>query len=523
VITVDEREPEVRAFAVRDGVFVAAGSDEEMLSLAGTQTRMLDLAGRIVVPGFNDAHLHAAIVPPGAVPVGEAATVDDLVILLRGEINSLDDRQWLVGIGYDDTVLGRHLTREDLDRISTAHPVLVIHGSLHVYAVNSTALEAAQLPTPLVNPEGGSFYVDEVGAPTGLLTERSALMLLFNDHQPSPFIADLGTALDGLQHFYSQALSLGITSYSDALASKDLAYAYLLSRPEKHGIRVNLMLDGEDLDSARWIARLDAAASILGWHPFSNGWLRAKTIKLFHGMSLSGRTTRQYEPYHGRPDYFGLEPQRSQEELDRLVAAVHGMGFQAAVHSNGDYEIDMVLTAIERATKDDARVHRHRIEHGSIVNDSILRRMKDLSVVLAPHSYIYEKGPMIEPYGEKLWPRMFANASTYKYGIPNAANSDYPVSALSPLLRIQSLVTRTSRGGKAYGAEQALTPAQALHAYTMGGAYASFEEDDKGSITPGKYADFVILSDDPRRVPPSVIKDIRVEATWVGGQLRYGE
>jgi predicted amidohydrolase YtcJ len=521
VITIDEQQPETSAFAVLDGVFVAVGSDEEMLALASNRTELRDLGGRTVVPGFNDAHLHSVMFPPEAVSLWDATTVDQLVERLQDAVAMRAD-VWVIGIGYDDTALGRHLTREDLDRVSTEHPVMAVHGSLHVVAVNSRALENADLPRPLVDPEGGTFFRDDSGEPTGLLTERPALNLLFNEQQPSAFVSDLSSALSGLEHFYRRCLSLGITSFGDAMVPRDLAFAYLLSRPEARGIRVNLMLDGEDLDGARSIARLDDLLSYLGWSPFSNDWLRAKTIKLFHGMSLSGRTTRQYEHYHGRPDYFGLEPQRDQAELDRLVEEVDEMGLQAAIHANGDYEIDMVLDAIEKATDGDGRDHRHRIEHGSIVNDSILRRMKELGVVLAPHSYIYEKGPMIEPYGEELWPRMFANASSYAYGIPNAANSDYPVAALSPMIRIQSLVTRTSRHGKTYGAEQALSVEQALHAYTMGGAYASFEEDRKGSITPGKFADFVILSADPRGVEPFAIKDIRVDATYVAGQLRFG-
>jgi len=198
------------------------------------------------------------------------------------------------------------------------------------------------------------------------------------------------------------------------------------------------------------------------------------------------------------------------------------MGFQAAIHTNGDYEIDMVLDALEYATADDDREHRHRIEHGSIVSPQILERMRKLAIVLAPHSYIYEKGPIVEQYGPKLWPLMFANGSTFEYGIPNAGNSDYPIAGLSPMLRIQSLVTRTSREGNTYGPEQRLTVEQALHAYTMGGAYATFEEDMKGSISVGKFADFVILSDDPRSVPPLEIRKIEVEATSRNQEDRSG-
>jgi len=520
VITVDEQAPEVNAFAVRDGLIMAVGSDEDMLALAGENTLLQDIGGRTVVPGFNDAHLHTVMFPPEATSLWQATTVDQVIERLR-EAVAEQGEPWVIGIGYDDRVLGRHLNREDLDRVSTEHPVLAVHGSLHLIAVNSYAIENADLPSPVADPEGGTFFRDEAGDLTGLLTELPALKMLFNERQPSPFVSDLGGALGGLARFYQLALSNGITSFSDAMVPAELAFAYLVSRPEKQGVRVNLMLDGEDLGGARWIARLDKYAQALGWKPFSNDWLRAKTIKLFHGMSLSGRTTKQYQHYYGRPEYFGLDPQRDQAELDRLVDEVDEMGFQAAIHTNGDYEIDMVLDAIEKATRNDAREHRHRIEHGSIVNDAILRRMRELGVVLAPHSYIYEKGPMIEPYGEKLWPRMFANASSYEYGIPNAANSDYPVSALSPMIRIQSLVTRTSRWGKTYGAQQALSVEQALHAYTMGGAYASFAEDEKGSITPGKFADFVILSDDPRMVEPLAIKSIEVDATYVAGQIRF--
>jgi predicted amidohydrolase YtcJ len=473
-----------------------------------------------VVPGFNDAHLHAAVVPPQAVPLQDVKSIEVLVSLLKQKESS-DSRQWITGLAYDDTALGRHLTRQDLDRVSTTQPVLALHASMHLYVVNSVALRRAALPVPLQDPEGGRFYRDEDGELTGLISEKVALQMLFNEKQQSPFIGDLESALAGLREFYRRALSQGITSFSDAMVPKELAAAYYLSDPEQYGVRVNLMLDGEDLEAVSWIARLQNLAAMIGWYPLSNDWLRANTVKLFHGMSLSGRTARQYEAYHGRPDYFGEEPQHNQQELNELVARVHELGYQAAVHSNGDYEIDRVLNAIEAAAAVSPREHRHRIEHASIVNTEILQRMRELNVVMAPHSYIYEKGPMIETYGEALWPRMFANASSFEYGIPNAANSDYPVSALSPLLRIQSLVTRRSRAGKVYGPSQRLSIEQALHAYTMGGAIASFEEQRKGSISVGKFADFVILDDDPRRVKPEALKDIAVYATYSAGIKRY--
>lgn len=521
VLTMDEARPSAEAFWVRGGRIAAVGSSAEVLAQAGGTAERLDLQGRTVVPGFNDAHLHPLAVPPGAVSLADATDVEQVVAALVEGGRATPDSHWTLGFEYDDTLLGRHLDRKDLDRVSIDRPVLVWHASLHLMAVNSVALDVAGIDAETEDPAGGFFYRDEAGSPTGLISERSALEALFTDAQPTPMVGDLDSALAGLDRFVGRAHRLGITSITDALAPPELAIAYWLSSPEESGIRVNLLLDGEDLSGAKWLLRFNDLVSWIGWSPLDNPWLRARSIKIFHGLSLSGRTARLYEAYADRPDYFGEDPQRSQSELNELVREIQEAGFQAAVHTNGDYEIDMVLDAIEAAAVGSDEDPRHRIEHGSVVNEEILARMKQLGVVYAPHSYVYEKGPMLEPYGEDRWDRMFANASSFEYGIPNAANSDYPVSGLNPMLRIQSLVTRRSRGGKVYGPRQRIRVEQALYAYTMGGAYASFEEEDKGSISVGKYADFVVLSEDPRSVPPDLLSRVVVLQTFVNGVSRF--
>jgi len=521
VLTMNEARPEASGFAVRGGWITAVGSDDEVLALAGEGTQVIDLRGKTVVPGFNDAHLHALAIPPGSLAVDHIVSVDELVAALRDKAQTAPGRGWIVGYGYDDTALGRHLDRFDLDRVSTDRPVLAWHASLHLMAVNSHALEVAGIGPETPDPEGGFFFRDQERRPTGLLSERSALESLFSERQPSVLPHDLRSALDGLEAFYGQVLSRGITSMGDALVPPELAVAYWLSSPEEAGVRVNLMLDAESLEAAKWLLRLNDFTAWFGYRPLDNEWLRARTIKMFHGLSLSGRTARLYQPYADRPDYFGLEPQRSQEELNRLVQEIHDAGFQAAIHTNGDYEIDMVLNAIEHVVGDEDVDHRHRIAHGTVVNPEILARMRDLRVVLAPHSYVFEKGPMLEAYGEHRWDWMLPNASSFEYGIPNAGNSDFPVSAADPLLRIQSLVTRKSRQGKVYGPRQRLSVEQALYVFTMGGAYASFEEDRKGSIAEGRFADFVVLSHDPRAVPVDSISQIQVEQTYVAGVKRF--
>jgi predicted amidohydrolase YtcJ len=495
----------------------------EILRSAGREAATLDLTDVTVVPGFNDAHLHAVTMPAHGIDLGAVHDADEVVDALARSESIGRPGSWIFGYGYDDTALGRHLTRDDLDRVSTDEPVVAWHGSLHLMAVNSFLLDNAGIGRDTPDPPGGQYFRDESGRPTGLLGELSAFESLFVGNVENPLPHDFTSTLEILDGFIGIAHSHGITSFGDALVTPELAFAYWWLGVEEKGIRVNLMWDAKELPSVRAIVRALRLTAALGIRPLSNEWLRAETVKTFHGMSLSGRTARLYEPYAGRPDYFGLEPQRSQQELDALIASIHDLGLQAAVHSNGDFEIDMVLEAIARSVDRSPREHRHRIEHGSVVNEAILERMSDLAVVVAPHSYIYEKGPMIEAYGPDRWPMMFANASTFEYGIPNAGNSDFPVSALAPLVRIQSLVTRTSRSGKTYGPEQRLTVDQALHVYTMGGAWATFEENLKGSISPGKVADFVLLSADPHDVAPNEIKDIEVLATYVHGRKRFAK
>jgi predicted amidohydrolase YtcJ len=261
---------------------------------------------------------------------------------------------------------------------------------------------------------------------------------------------------------------------------------------------------------------------------FGDEHLRVGAIKFFHGNSLSGRTCWLYEPYEvinpktGKKDYYGIRPGRSQEDLDKLVYDIHAAGFQVACHSNGDREIDMVLDAIEKALQKLPRSdHRHRIEHCSVVNPGILDRVKSLGVVLALHSYVYDHGDKMEDYGPKRWPMMHPNRSAVEMGIVVAGNSDSPVSAAEPLLRIQSMVTRKTAEGKVYGPEQKVSVETAIRIWTMGSAHASFEEDIKGSIEVGKLADFVVLSQDPTETPPDRIKDINVERTYVGGRLAF--
>jgi predicted amidohydrolase YtcJ len=253
---------------------------------------------------------------------------------------------------------------------------------------------------------------------------------------------------------------------------------------------------------------------------FGDDRLRLTSIKSFHGNSLSGRTCWLSEPYSDRPDYYGIPPARSQEDLDQAFQAMHDAGFQIATHSNGDREIDMVLTAIERAQARNPRADaRHRIEHASVMTQALLERAKNAGVILVFHSYMWEHGDKLVSYGEKRLAMIHPYRTAIDMGIHVAGHSDSTVSAADPLLRIQDMVTRKGENGVSHGANQRVSVEEAIKVWTLDGAYASFEEKTKGSITPGKLADFVVLRKDPRKVSPDAIKDIVVDATYVAGQL----
>jgi predicted amidohydrolase YtcJ len=517
VITVDTNQPRAQAFAVADGKFVAVGSDESMKPFIGANTRVLDLAGKTVVPGFIDAHAHPGPEFPEDSPWAsvdcrpeKVRTIDTLVAALKRKAELTPARQWVIGARYQETKLGRHPTRWDLDRASTNHPIIISHSSGHQSVCNSLALELAKVTRETRDPAGGKFVRDESGELTGLLQEGAASRVRSaGPRRPS---APQTETLSAYRAGFRRYLSRGVTSVGVAGTSASGAAMLERVRTDELPLRLYIMLREGSVEEA---VRYKADSS-------TNTGVRYGAIKLFHGNSLSGQTCWLSKPYENRPDYFGVPPARSQEALNQLILRVHEAGLQACVHSNGDREIEMLLNAFENALKQKPRAdHRHRIEHCSVVTESILQRIKKLGLVIVPHSYIWEHGDKMENYGAWRWDWMHPARSLIDLGIPMAGHSDDPVSVADPLLRIQDMVTRTSAEGKVYGAKQRVTAEEALRAWTFGGAFASFEEDRKGSTTSGKLADFVVLSADPTRVAPDTIRNIQVEMTVIGGKVVF--
>jgi len=516
VITVDPSKPYAEAFAVTNGRFSAVGSTAEMRRLATPSTKIIDLKGMTVTPGFNDVHLHPVGVyeedSPYYVPwLGpeKVHNMDELIAALKAKAARTPPGQLVSGTRYQDTKLGRHPTRYDLDKASTEHPISISHSSGHIIVVNSYILQASGITKDTKDPPGGSFDRDPDGTPNGVIRESARSLLRRTGgggEARVPFADEVQGYLRDFRYFAER----GITSAGIAGGSPQSFRLYEAVRDAGGPVRMGFMFSEGSFSSLQGLGLKSG---------FGDDRLRVTSMKVFHGNSLSGRTCWLSEEYSDQPGYFGIPPARKQDALDTAFQNMHDAGFQIATHSNGDREIDMVLTAIERAQAKNPRPDaRHRIEHASVMNQSLLERAKKAGVILVFHSYMWEHGDKLASYGEKRLAMIHPYRTAIDMGIHVAGHSDSTVSAADPLLRIQDMVTRKGENGIGYGVNQRISVEEAIKVWTLDGAYATFEEHDKGSIEPGKLADFAVLRKDPRKVPPDTIKDIVVDATYVGGQ-----
>lgn len=514
IITIAPQQPRAKALAISHGKFSAIGTAEEMKSMIGTKTHVMDLKGQTVLPGFIDAHLHAlesGIWHVQAVDCG-LRSISAIQSALRKRVQQTPPGEWVQGFKFDDTKTTeyRWLTRWDLDAVSMIHPIYVAHRGLHTFFVNSKALEIAGITKVTPDPPGGKYEHDlQTGELTGIVQERAAEC--FQQCLPPVTLQDRRT---GLQRICKMFNAAGLTSVTDAYATNlDLQTYQEGLQAGDLTLRVYLLMFFPAFTAL-------SEAGVRTW--LGNDHLRIGGIKLIADGAIAGRNAWLSQPYMGSLDDYGLrviEP----DELEAKVLQIHKAGFQVCTHANGDAAIDMTLTAYEKAMAAYPRVNaRHRIEHCTLVNPSLLERIKKLGVIVTPFcTYVYFHGEKMKYYGEERLQWMFAQRSFLDYGIISTGATDYVPGPYEPLLGIQSCVTRTDASGKVWGANQKITVEEALKIYTLHGAYASFEEHLKGSIEVGKLADLTILGADPTVVDPHTIKDIPVQHTIVGGSVVY--
>ena len=515
VFTIDEDQPQAEAFAVKSDRFTAVGSSSDMRNLASSGTEIIDAEGMTVIPGFIDAHSH-----PSSAGVNELVQVNadlrsitEIKEALRQRAAITQEGQWVRAFKYDDTKLaeGRPINRFDIDEVVPNHPVVVGHRGGHTGVYNSMALALAGVTSETPDPPGGRFYRDSNGVLTGLAAERARYV--FNSLIPSDSTREQRS--DGVKLITELMTKAGLTSVHQTGASRNDMIAYQDARADG-GMRFRMYL----FPRVQLFEDLVNAGIRTG---FGDEVLRIGAVKFSADGSASERTMRMSTPFEGRPDDYGILTM-SQEEIHEAVENAHRNDFQIGIHANGDVTIELVLNAYERVQRLWPRNDpRHRIEHCSLVNPALLQRIKDLGVIPAPfYTYVHYHGNKWVEYGEEKMRWMFAHKSFLDYNIPVAPASDYTPGPFEPMMALQSMVTRKDFDGRVWGPNQRITIDQAMRICTLNGAYASFEENIKGSITAGKLADFVILADDPHDVDPDNIKNIEIVRTVVGGTTMYG-
>jgi predicted amidohydrolase YtcJ len=523
VVTMNPTLPSAQAFAVLGDRFGAVGSLEELRRWVGGETRFTDLVGRTVVPGFIESHSHPSLyamtllqVDCRTPPNRTMAAVKERVRAMAG---ALGPGRWLRGWGYDDTLIAerRHLSRTDLDESAPANPVLVSHVSGHLAYANSIALEIAGISAASLQPPGGEVQKDPQGAPTGLLKEHAAQELVLR-HIPPYSTPQLKDALQQTMRLYHQA---GITSSHDAAVGyfregRQVLQAYgELEEERRLDLRIHLNVVEE---LYRDLLELGAETR------FGSGLLRLGSVKLFQDGSIQALTAALEESYRNAPELRG-NLLLSQDTLDELVEHYHSRDVQIAVHANGDRAIDSTLKALERAQrlhpKHDAR---HLIIHCQLASRDQIRRMKKLGVIpsfFVNHVYYWGDRHVDLFLGPERAARLDPLGAAVEEGLIFTLHSDLPVTPVDPLFSMHCAVNRRTRGGMVLGPDQRISPLEALRAYTVYGAYSTFEEQSKGSIQVGKLADFVVLSENPLTVPSERIKEIRVLRTVLGGRTVY--
>ena len=510
--TVDIKQPRAQAVAISGGRFTAVGSDREILALAAGRSRKIDLGGRTILPGFIDAHSHPAISGLNHLRMVacDLPSISKVTSALHERAGKTPDGQWVLGFLYDDSKTEHPITLQELDAAAPNHPVIVYHRGGHIAFANSLALKTAGVNEQTPDPDGGLFERGPGGAFTGRVADKAVAVI-------NKVIPEKNSPQDGrdaVKLISKMMTGKGITSTGDASASADDLRAYQDAYAAGElSLRVYSIMFVDFLD------RLLAAGVHTG---LGNEWVRVGGIKQFADGSISERTARLSQPYVNRPDYYGLFLS-TEEQLYENGKKAHAAGWQLSTHANGDVAISRVLDVYERIQREMPRPDpRFRIEHCTLINDSLVQRMKALQVIPVPFSgYVYYHGEKMRFYGAERTTHMFAMRSFLDAGLRPPDSSDYTASPFDPMMWLQSQTTRTDAQGDVWGPNQRITIEEAIRCGTIHGAYASFEENLKGSIEPGKLADLIVLGRDPFKENPSTLASIPVERTLVGGKWMY--
>jgi predicted amidohydrolase YtcJ len=519
--TVDRARPQAEALAILGDRIVAVGSATDVDSWHGPQTRVLDAKGKLLLPGFNDAHVH--FVDGGdhlkAIQLKDVPSAAEFAKKIEEWVKTTPKGEWITGGDWDEQKWSPAdlPTKELIDAATPETPVWINRYDGHESLANSVVLRLAGITAKTADPAGGQIVRDAQGNPTGIL--KDAAQDLVNKVMPPMTSAHRMRAIrQALEH----AASLGVTSVQDMNPSYEDVKAYA-ELQEKGTLTTRIYAAPIETD---WKDQ----AKIGVRHAFGTSLLRIGAVKGYADGSLGSGTAYFFDPYTDAPQNHGLlsdEMHPASAMLQRLKGA-DAVGLQLCVHAIGDRAISMTLTMFEQIEKANGkRDRRWRIEHSQHMAAKDFARYAQLGVIASVQPYhAIDDGRWAEKrIGPDRVKRTYAFRTFLDNGVRLAFGTDWSVAPLSPMWSVYAAVTRATLDGKnpdGWVPEQKLTVAEAVEAYTMGSAYAEFQEKDKGSITPGKLADFVVLSDDIFTIPRAAIKNVKIDATYLGGKLVYG-
>jgi predicted amidohydrolase YtcJ len=527
IITLDPSRPRARSMAVHHGRVLALDPDD---GIRGRRT--IDAAGATVTPGFGDAHNHMAWfgLALDEIDLSRATDLDDLYRLVAQRAEQLPPDAYVVGSGYDNTRLGGHPHRRELDRAGGGRPVWLKHRSGHVCAVSTEVLSRVGVLSGAADAPTGGVVVRDGDGPTGVLEEQAQNMVV---GLVTPYPVDVLDravvkasevyAAEGLTHVTEAGIGHGWLGKSPVELA---AYQAARERGDLR-VRVQLMptvsalheLRGHEDDAMRLGLDLGVRTG------FGDDWLRLGPMKIWLDGSLIARTAAVDEPFCDCGHGSGYLQDDADTMREQLLAAHRG-GWRIAAHAIGDRAVDLALDTFEEAQRRHPRPDvRHRIEHAGITRPEQVGRMARLGVTPVPqHRFLHDIGDtMLAAVGASRAPYLYRHAQLLAAGIRVPGSSDRPVAEGAPLAGMQSMVERLSSSGVRIGADERVDAITALRAYTLDSAWVAGEEQTRGSLAPGKLADFVLLDQDITAVASSDIASTQVIATVAGGELTHGE
>ncbi len=518
IYTGDPARPRAEAVAVSGEAIFAVGSNAEIETLKESGTEVIDLAGRFVMPGFNDAHVHLAGGGQAQLQVNleGARTIEEVQQRIRARLAEVRPGEWIVGRGWDHTLWPdkKFPNRRQLDAVSKDHPMIFTHISGHVAVANSRALELAGITRQTPNPSGGEIEHDASGEPTGMLKEGAAMALVHSKVPP----LTLAQRRRGIELALAEAARFGVTSIQDNSPWEDFLVYRELKQEGKLTARIT-----------EWLPFLEPLPKLEQMRKEGgtiDSWLRTGALKMVTDGALGSRTAAMHAPYSDDPSTSGIltiDP----EKLKQMAIERDRAGFQLNFHAIGDRANRISLDAFAAArAANGPRDRRDRIEHAQVVAPEDFARFAELGVIasMQPSHETTDMRWAEQRIGPERAKGAYAWATMLKHGVRLAFGTDYPVETINPMRGLHACVTRElPEGGPVGGWEpqEKISLDECIHDYTVGSAYGEFQETRKGQIAPGMLADMIVLSADLTKIPPAEILKTKVLQTIVGGRTVY--